>query len=79
MTDNTRATRHGLIVAVLALAGVIAAGMQTLVIPLIGQLPTILHTTATNTSWAVTATLSPRLWPSPSPGASVTCTASGGC
>lgn len=52
---STRAP--GLIVAVLALAGVIAAGMQTLIVPLIGQLPTILGTSADNASWVVTATL----------------------
>gem|GEM_PF-138137 len=52
---STRAP--GLIVAVLALAGVVAAGMQTLIVPLIGQLPTILGTSADNASWVVTATL----------------------
>nr|WP_281292249.1 MFS transporter [Actinomadura decatromicini] len=51
------AGRPGGIVAVLAVAGVIAALMQTLVVPLIGELPKLLHTTAANASWAVTATL----------------------
>lgn len=51
------ATRPGLIVAVLALTGVIAAGIQTLVVPLLGQLPAILHASPTDTSWVVTATL----------------------
>lgn len=57
MTSKTRERRTGLIVAALGLTGVIAAGMQTLVIPLIGQMPTILGTSAANASWAVTATL----------------------
>ncbi|MEU5884038.1 MFS transporter [Spirillospora sp. NPDC047279] len=47
----------GGIVAVLAVAGIVAALMQTLVVPLIGQLPQLLHTSASNASWAVTATL----------------------
>lgn len=45
------------IVGVLALAGIIAAVMQTLVVPLLGQLPVLLHTSASNASWVVTATL----------------------
>ncbi|RLP71201.1 MFS transporter [Mycetocola reblochoni] len=45
------------IVAVLALTGIIAAGMQTLIVPLIGQLPVILGSPADETAWAVTATL----------------------
>lgn len=44
-------------VAVLAFVGIIAALMQTIVVPLIPQLPTLLHTSATNTSWIITATL----------------------
>ncbi|TYC08858.1 MFS transporter [Actinomadura syzygii] len=51
------AGRPGGIVAVLAVAGVVAALMQTLVVPLIGELPELLHTSAANASWAVTATL----------------------
>ncbi|WP_227878592.1 MFS transporter [Arthrobacter dokdonensis] len=41
----------------LSFAGVVVALMQTLVIPLIPQLPRLLHTTASNASWVVTATL----------------------
>lgn len=52
-----RGTRPGGIVAVLAFAGIVAALMQTLVVPLIGQLPRLLDTTAANASWVVTATL----------------------
>jgi MFS family permease len=56
--DSPRATAGpGRIVAVLACAGIVASLMQTLVVPLIGQMPTLLHTTASNASWAVTATL----------------------
>lgn len=51
------AGRPNAIVVVLAVAGIVASLMQTLVVPLIGQLPTLLHTSASNASWAVTATL----------------------
>ncbi|WP_432510975.1 MFS transporter [Kineococcus sp. SYSU DK001] len=50
-------TKAGLVVAVLALAGISVSLMQTLVIPIVGQLPALLNSTATNTSWAITATL----------------------
>jgi EmrB/QacA subfamily drug resistance transporter len=50
-------TRGGLIVAVLALGGIVVALMQTLLVPLIPQLPILLHASASNTSWAITATL----------------------
>jgi MFS family permease len=46
-----------LIVAVLAFAGIVVALMQTLIVPLIPELPTLLHSSASNTSWAITATL----------------------
>ncbi|GAA3807939.1 MFS transporter [Cellulomonas soli] len=49
--------RSNAIVLVLAFAGITAAIMQTLVVPLIAELPTILGTTASNTSWVITATL----------------------
>ncbi|MGW2227890.1 MFS transporter [Streptomyces formicae] len=45
------------VVATLALAGTVAAVMQTLVTPLIGELPRILDTSASNASWVITATL----------------------
>ncbi|MGW0045420.1 MFS transporter [Rhodococcus sp. NPDC003348] len=45
------------LVGVLAFTGIVAALMQTLVVPLIGDLPHILNTTASNASWIVTATL----------------------
>ncbi|WP_244928112.1 MFS transporter [Nocardioides sp. W7] len=45
------------IVGVLAFAGITAALMQTLVVPLIGDLPRLLDTSASNASWVITVTL----------------------
>jgi len=53
----TSSTRSGAIVFVLAFAGIVASLMQSLVVPLIGELPHLLDTTASDASWAVTATL----------------------
>ncbi|MFC6882579.1 MULTISPECIES: MFS transporter [Actinomadura] len=55
--DDSTSARPGGIVGVLAVAGIVAALMQTLVVPLIGELPRLLHTSAANASWVVTATL----------------------
>lgn len=44
-------------IAVLAGAGIVASLMQTLVVPLIGDLPALLHTSSANASWVLTATL----------------------
>ncbi|MFB6715512.1 MULTISPECIES: MFS transporter [unclassified Streptomyces] len=49
--------RTGGVVATLALAGITAAIMQTLVTPLIAELPEILHTTPSNAAWVITVTL----------------------
>ncbi|MGW0249029.1 MFS transporter [Nocardia goodfellowii] len=57
MTTRAQTVRPGPLLAVLAVAGIIAALMQTLVVPIIGQLPTLLHTTASTASWVVTVTL----------------------
>jgi len=46
-----------LVVAALAAGGIVAALMQTLVIPLIVELPRILHTSPSNASWVITVTL----------------------
>ncbi|MGV8875335.1 MAG: MFS transporter, partial [Rhodococcus sp. (in: high G+C Gram-positive bacteria)] len=43
--------------AVLALTGIVVSLMQTLIIPLIPQLPALLQASAADTAWAVTATL----------------------
>lgn len=45
------------IVAVLAVAGVVVALMQTVVIPIVGDLPQLLSTTADNSAWVITVTL----------------------
>ncbi|MGV2916205.1 MFS transporter [Streptomyces alfalfae] len=49
--------RTGAIVATLALAGTVAAIMQTLVTPLIAELPRILDTSSSNAAWVITVTL----------------------
>jgi MFS family permease len=49
--------RPNAVVAVLALAGIVVSLMQTLVIPIVPELPTLLHASASNAAWAVTATL----------------------
>jgi MFS family permease len=56
--DGPQSTaRPGGVVATLALAGTVAAVMQTLVTPLIAELPQILHTSPSNAAWVVTVTL----------------------
>lgn len=49
--------RSGAFVMVLAFAGIVVSLMQTLVIPLVPELPTLLGASASDTTWAVTATL----------------------
>ncbi|WP_231643755.1 MFS transporter [Mycolicibacterium baixiangningiae] len=49
--------RPNVLIAVLAAAGISVALMQTLIIPLIPELPTLLRTGPSNASWAITATL----------------------
>ncbi|AQW48074.1 MFS transporter permease [Streptomyces hygroscopicus] len=49
--------RSGPVVAVLAFGGIVVSLMQTLVVPLIPDLPGLLHTSASDASWAITATL----------------------
>ncbi|MFI5952720.1 MFS transporter [Cryptosporangium sp. NPDC051539] len=49
--------RTNLVVAVLAAAGISVALMQTLVIPLIPELPELLHAAPSDAAWAITATL----------------------
>jgi predicted MFS family arabinose efflux permease len=53
----SRGGRPDAIVLVLAFAGITAALMQTLVVPIIGELPDLLHTSASNSSWVITVTL----------------------
>ena len=53
----TPTVRAGAVVPVLASAGITVALMQTLVIPLVPELPRLLHASAAGTAWAITATL----------------------
>ncbi|MFI7667376.1 MFS transporter [Nocardia sp. NPDC049526] len=57
MNTPAPATRPGGILAVLATAGIVASLMATLVMPLLGELPQLLHTTSSNATWVVTITL----------------------
>lgn len=49
--------RPQVVVATLALAGIVAALMQTLVVPLIGDLPRLLDASPSSTTWVITVTL----------------------
>ncbi|MFI6929900.1 MFS transporter [Streptomyces sp. NPDC050287] len=51
------APRANAIVAVLAFGGIVVSLMQTLVIPIVPELPRLLNAPASDTAWAVTATL----------------------
>ncbi|MFI6662710.1 MFS transporter [Streptomyces sp. NPDC050523] len=53
----TAAPRANAVVAVLAFGGIVVALMQTLVIPIVPELPKLLNAPASDTAWAVTATL----------------------
>ncbi|WP_420034328.1 MFS transporter [Streptomyces sp. cg28] len=55
--SKPEAAGSGRIVAVLAFGGIVASIMQTLVVPLLGELPTILDTSASNATWVATVTL----------------------
>ncbi|MFC4069067.1 MFS transporter [Actinoplanes subglobosus] len=57
VTKSESAVRPGGIVAVLAFAGIVGAIMQTVVVPIIGELPQLLNTSAGNATWVITATL----------------------
>lgn len=63
MIRSSRETRaahlpsSGLIVAVLAAAGILVSLAQTLIVPLIGELPRMFDTSAANASWIITSTL----------------------
>jgi MFS family permease len=46
-----------LVVAVLSSVGLVASLCMTLVVPVVPQLPALLHTTSANASWVITATL----------------------
>ncbi|MFC5910339.1 MFS transporter [Streptacidiphilus monticola] len=57
MEAQPLSARTGGVVTTLALAGTVAAIMQTLVTPLIAELPRILHTSSSNAAWVITVTL----------------------
>lgn len=52
-----KVARPGVVVAVACYCGIVVALTQTMIVPLIPLLPSLLATSASNTSWAVTATL----------------------
>ncbi|WP_236147387.1 MFS transporter [Mycolicibacterium sp. CH28] len=52
-----RAAHPGVLIAVLATAGISVSLMQTLIIPLVPELPLLLGTSPANASWAITVTL----------------------
>ncbi|MEU1177913.1 MFS transporter [Streptomyces sp. NPDC005820] len=56
-TGDPAARRPGLVVAVLAFGGIVVSLMQTLVIPIVPELPKLLNASASDATWAVTATL----------------------
>ncbi|MBO2453749.1 MFS transporter [Actinomadura barringtoniae] len=47
----------GAMIAVLAFSGIVVAVMQTLLVPIVAQLPGLLSTSAANATWVMTATL----------------------
>ncbi|MCX5208112.1 MFS transporter [Kitasatospora sp. NBC_00240] len=57
MAAPQRPASSGGVVATLAFAGTVAAIMQTLVTPLIAELPQILDTKPSNAAWVITVTL----------------------
>ncbi|MFC9329984.1 MFS transporter [Kitasatospora sp. NPDC057015] len=57
MDASQRSAQSGGVIATLAFAGTVAAIMQTLVTPLIADLPQILHTSPSNAAWVITVTL----------------------
>lgn len=55
--NPNRTSSSGRVVGVLVFGGIVTTLMSTLVIPLLGELPTILGTSVANSSWVVTVTL----------------------
>lgn len=54
---SVRATHPGVLIVVLAAAGISVSLTQTLMIPLIPELPALLNTSPANASWTITVTL----------------------
>lgn len=69
----------GGVVPVLAFAGITVAVMQTLLVPVIKDLPALLHTDPSNATWVLTATLLAGAVATPIMGLPATSTASGRC
>ncbi|MGV9612906.1 MFS transporter [Nocardia xishanensis] len=55
--ETRRRPTPALLIATLGMVGVVVSLMQTLVIPIIPALPTLLGTSASNASWVITSTL----------------------
>jgi MFS family permease len=56
-TDRPAGTARGAVVPVLAFAGIVVAVMQTLLVPVVKDLPRLLDTSAGNATWVLTSTL----------------------
>lgn len=56
-TGKTARPAPGAVVFTLATAGIVVSLMQTIIIPLVPELPRLLHASAADASWAITATL----------------------
>ncbi|MFG3099034.1 MFS transporter [Streptomyces sp. NPDC048182] len=56
-TDEPARRASGAVVPVLAFAGIVVAVMQTLLVPVIKDLPQLLDTTPSNATWVLTSTL----------------------
>lgn len=54
---SPRAVGPGAVTAVIALSGVVVSLMQTLVVPILPMLPSLLDASASDASWVITATL----------------------
>lgn len=54
---SVRAAHPGVLIAVLAAAGISVSLTQTLMVPLIPELPALLNTSPANASWTITVTL----------------------
>lgn len=78
-TDQPARRQSGAIVPVLAFAGIVVAVMQTLLVPVIKDLPTLLSTAPSNATWVLTSTLLSGAVATPIMGASATSSASGAC
>ena len=57
MSASDPAARTNAVIGVLAGGGIMVSLMQTLVVPLIPELPRLLHTSESSASWMITATL----------------------